>query len=121
MINNISENDVQKSILHFVNLQHDFFAWRNNSIGVYDQTSGRFRRKAGFDISGVSDILSVFSPQGRIVALEVKNPLVRDKGLSLSQEAFLKKINKMGGVALCVWSLEQVQDLVKDLRDGLGR
>ena len=105
------ESEIQKEILHFLNSQSDFFAWKNSSTGIYSQ--GRFRKKAGFDIRGTSDILGIHFPSGRLVAIEVKS----EKGkCSLEQFAFLSKITNMGGSAIWVKSLEEAKEFVTLVR-----
>ena len=57
---------------------------------------------------GVPDILAC-SPSGRFVAIEVK----AGKGkASRLQEHHLSEIRKAGGIALLVWSLEEVQTVL---------
>ena len=108
------EKDLQKEILHYLNSQDDFFCWRNSSTGVYGQ--GRYRKKVGFDIKGTSDILGIYSPSGRMVAIEVKREGSTKCRVSVEQFAFLKKITKMGGAAVWVNSLEEVKRFINMIR-----
>lgn len=114
----VREQDIQNQILHFLNLQHDIFAWRNQSQGTYDPKIGAYRKKVGFDIKGVSDILGIFAPNGTLIAIEVKRPGVSKP--SKEQEVFLEKIKKMGGVSCCTNNLEDVISLVTNMRNQHG-
>jgi hypothetical protein len=111
-----SEQQIQKQILHLLNLQSDFFAWKTQTTGIFDPKTKSFRALSGFSIRGVSDILCVHSPSGRIIAIEVKSEKVKEKGLSVYQVAFLKRIKKSGGLAYCVWSVEQAEQIIKEAR-----
>lgn len=102
------ESEIQKEILHWLNSQHDVFAWKNSSTGIYSQ--GRWRKKQGFDIAGTSDILGILSPNGFILAIEVKT----EKGkLTKEQSAFLNKVTKMGGLSCCARSLDDVKEFIQ--------
>lgn len=105
------ESEIQKEILHWLNSQRDIFAWKNSSTGIFSQ--GRWRKKQGFDIVGTSDILGILSPNGFLIAIEVKT----EKGkLTIEQSAFLKKIEKMGGFSTCARSLTDVIEFIKTAR-----
>lgn len=74
-------------------------------MGTFD--GEKYRKLVGFSIKGISDIIGVLK-DGRILCVEVKS----EKGkTSPHQEVFLKKINKMGGVALVARSIEDVRFL----------
>ena len=106
----LSEQEIQNSILewlHFVGI----FAWRNNSAGIYDQRSGAYRRKPKYAINGVSDILGIL-PDGKFFAIETKAN--RRKKASYDQKQFISKINEQGGIALVAWSIEQVEERLKE-------
>ena len=107
----LTEAELQRSILYYLNRQHDCFAWRNNSQGTFDPKRQLYRRKVGFDIKGVSDILGVH--RGRFIAIEVKSKTGK---LSPAQIAFLSKINRMGGLALMVNDFSQVDRMLNELR-----
>jgi hypothetical protein len=80
--------------------------WRQNTAGIFDQQTGRYRAAAK---KGVSDILGVL-PGGRFLAVEVKT---RTGAIRPEQTAFLDEVRANGGLAMVVRSLE-------DLKTGLG-
>lgn len=107
------EQEIQKEILHWLNTQYDIFAWRCNSTGIFDGKG--YRKQGGFNIRGVSDILAILSPSGKLLAIEVKT----DTGkLSTEQFAFIAKINKMGGQAAVCRSLSDAQVFIDNVRRG---
>lgn len=59
----------------------------------------------------MSDILGVL-PEGRFLACEVKKPGGR---LRPEQASFLDRVAELGGVALCVSSVEELQEDLKSL------
>jgi hypothetical protein len=106
------ESEVQNIILHWLNMQPSVFAWRNNTTGVYDKNIGGYRKLGGFSIKGVSDILGLIAPNGRQLAIEVKAP-GKENTLTREQEAFLNKVQRMGGIAFVASSLGQVQQALE--------
>jgi len=109
-----SEHEVQTSILHYLNMQPDVFAWRYNSSGIY--RDGKWHKKVGFDIKGVSDILGILYPYGITLAIEVKKPGSTYAAVTKEQKAFINKINEMGGAATWASSLEAAALFLEDVR-----
>lgn len=75
-------------------------AWRNNTTGVYDPITKKFRTFTGR--KGVSDILGVIPRgrnRGRFIAIECKQP---GKKPSPDQESFLADVRSAGGIALVI-------------------
>ncbi len=69
-----------------------------------------FRKaRSKFAINGVSDILGCLD--GKLVALEVKTP-ERRKNVSDDQQRFIEHINKEGGIAGVVCSIDDVDELL---------
>jgi hypothetical protein len=85
-------NDLTRQILLFL-YRNNVYAWRQNTGGVFDPSSGRFRTAPK---KGVSDILGIL-PTGRLIAVEVK--VGKDK-LRPEQEGFLANIAHNNGVAI---------------------
>jgi len=111
----MKESEIQSDILNYLNLEPDIFAWRNQTTGIYDAKAGVFRKTGGFSIRGASDILGLIKPSGRLIAIEVKSA----KGkLSDDQVAFLSKVNRQGGAAVCVRSLDEAVFFIKQLKTG---
>jgi hypothetical protein len=115
-----SANQLTRNIIDWLNM-NGFIAWRNNTIGIFDQKVAAKRlegRKLTFkeiikvlsssyrkshEKKGVSDILGIEKKTGRLIAVEVK--VGKDK-LSMHQELFLKQVNKSGGFGIVAKSFD---------------
>jgi hypothetical protein len=106
----LSEGVIQAQILNYLAFQR-IFAWRQNSVGVYDPIKKIYRKQTGkFYIKGVSDILAVLAPTGRLLAIEVK----KVGGYpSKEQKAFLENVNAGGGLGFVARSFKEVEDRLK--------
>ena len=104
----LSEAQVQKQILTWLQLQRDLTVIRFNSIGV-PLGDGKFRP---LRMRGVSDLICCV--RGTFLAIEVK----KEKGGKLSdyQKAFLDTVESVGGKALVANSLDQVIESVNLIR-----
>jgi len=58
-------------------------------------------------------LIGLIIPTGQFLAVEVKTPVGR---LSKEQKAWLRTINKMGGRALVIRSVEEARQLVESLK-----
>jgi hypothetical protein len=101
------EADILKSCLAYLKVR-GIFAWRANSGGTMMGEGARKRFVRFNGAPGCSDVVGVL-PGGRVLALEVKRPGGRPTG---KQQLFLDTVRRLGGLALCVHSLEE---LVEDL------
>lgn len=96
------EKDIERSILEWLNLIDGCFAIKINTMGVYDQKKGVWRKNRNKHIhNGTSDILGTY--RGRFFAIEVKYKYNKP---SENQKIFLQKIKNNGGVAFWTNSLE---------------
>jgi len=86
------------------------YSWRQN-VTTIPLPSGQFRPAAKV---GVSDILAIMPPTGRLLACEVK--IATDK-LRPEQEGFLHNVESMGGIGMVVNSYE---DFLVQFRNGMG-
>lgn len=75
------------------------FAWRSNTVGIFDARRGLFRAGAK---KGVSDVIGLI--HGRFIAVEVK--IGRDR-LSPEQEGFIANVRHAGGIAIVAHSFEE--------------
>jgi hypothetical protein len=96
-----SEAEIQRAILQWLRIKR-IFHWRQNTLGVFDQKTQRYRPSA---MRGVSDILGIL-PGGKFLAIEVKS---RTGKLSEYQEDFLDGIKSNGGLAICARSIGDVE------------
>ena len=100
------ESIVLKQCLEYLQIR-GIFVFRNNTGAL--KAGRRFIR---FGFPGSSDILGIL-PDGRFLAIECK----REKGgrLSEAQKDFISRINDNGGVAMCVHSLEELQENMRKI------
>lgn len=117
----MTEKQIESQILEWMNYQSGIFAFKINTVGVFDPIKKIYRKnKNPFLIQGTSDILACVD--GSFVAIEVKtkktiNQLLNPKKENhLNQLNFLNKVNKVGGYAIAVSSLENVISFIKKLR-----
>jgi|KBSMisStaDraftv2_1062788.scaffolds.fasta_scaffold00494_23 penicillin-binding protein-related factor A (putative recombinase) len=114
----MEEKQIETQILTWLNLQQQTFAFKINTVGVFDPIKKVFRKnKNQFIIPGTSDIVG--SMKGRFFAIEVKSsrgyarfmntPTLRDQ----LQMAFLAKVQRSGGLTLVACCLEQVMTWYK--------
>lgn len=118
----ITEKQIENQALTYLRNKR-IFAWKVQSVGIYDPTKGAFRRKPSGHINGVSDCIGCL-PDGRILAIEFKKPYVSKKTGMISyrtqeqleklarpeQVEFINKIKALGGVAFYADSVEIVED-----------
>jgi hypothetical protein len=108
------EKKIETEILNYLSKQKDVFAWKVNTTGVFDKELGVYRRaNSPFILKGVSDILGVHS-SGKILAIEVKAS--ESAYRSKDQEAFVSKINRMGGFACFASTIAEVTQLLSKVR-----
>ncbi len=81
--------------------------WRNN-VGVVPGTFVRY----GLGV-GSADLVGLVVPTGQFLACEIKTPIGR---LSKEQKAWISTINRLGGLAVVLRSVEEAEALVKRLR-----
>lgn len=97
---NEKETDIQKQCLEALE-KLGWFAWRNNSTGVFDASKRIYRKaKSKYSINGVSDIIAI--KKGVHVFIEVKKPNGKQ---SESQKIFERNVTNNGGkyyIATCV-------------------
>lgn len=99
-----SETQLVYSCLEYLALKK-IFAWRANSGSMSVESSSgkkRFIRFAGVD--GLADIIGVL-PDGRFLAVECKMPGRHPKP---AQIEFARRITAAGGVALLIYSLDEL-------------
>lgn len=99
-----TEKTIESEILHWLNSQKDCFAFKVNTVGIWDEQAQCYRNTGLFTLKGTSDILGIW--KGKPLAIEVKN----DHGqLSTEQHAFINKYRLLGGIAMKAESLEVAQ------------
>lgn len=102
----VREADVQRACLQYL-AALGVMAWRNNTTGVYDPTTKRFR--PNHSINGVADILGAL-PGGRALAVECKSSTGK---VSEDQRYFLDDFRKTGGLAVVARSVDDLKAALK--------
>ena len=100
-------NELTQQIIAFI-YKSGGFAWRNNSVGIFDRSRGIYRTAPK---KGVSDILACF--KGQLIAIEVK--IGKDR-LSPEQTGFLKSIQHAGGIAFVATSYENFLEKLSTIK-----
>ena len=96
-------NELTAQIINFL-FKEGCYAWRAQSSGLFDPSKGSFRTAPK---RGVSDILAVKGPNGRLVAIEVKIGV--DK-LSPEQIGFGKNVEHCGGLWYVAKDFKEFKD-----------
>ena len=100
-------NTLTKQALRVLDLK-GFYAWRQNSAGVYDVKKGVFRKNSA--TPGISDILGFHRKTGIIIACEIK---AGNDRLSRDQEMFLDSVRRAGGIAIVVGTVDDLERFYK--------
>lgn len=114
----MTEKQIETQILTWLNYQKETFAFKVNTVGVFDPVRKVYRKNMNpFVMRGTSDIMGVY--KGRFLAIEVKTPLsykrymTRPTAADSLQKIFIDKVNRSGGVSLVAQSLDQVIEWFK--------
>lgn len=99
------EADIVRDCLLWLKL-HGVFCWRQNQGAISGEYNGKRRFLRFSSATGISDILGIMPPSGRLLAIECKRP---GRKPTVEQEAFLQMIRDSGGLALCIHSLEELE------------
>lgn len=100
-----TEKVIENMILNYLRFR-GVFAWKNDTVGIWDQKRKVYRKKSGaFHMTGQSDILGIF--ENRFLAIEVKSK----KGKARPEQTeFLKQVNENGGIGFIARSIEDVEN-----------
>jgi len=90
-------------------------AWRvllatepRSDLGVHN---GKKRFMRFSSMAGISDILGILPPSGRFLAIECKRPGNKP---TAEQDAFLDIVRQCGGIAVCVRSIDELEQALTD-------
>jgi len=92
----MKENELVKSIKAYLGIKQGVFFWKTHG-GIYGT-------------AGMPDLVVCY--KGRFVALECK---VRGNKPTVLQHITLGKIRKAGGIAECVWTLEDAKRIIEGI------
>ncbi len=100
----ISEKAIETQILTWLKYKR-IFAWKNQSVGVYDVKRGIFRKsRTSFQLNGVSDIIGLY--KNRALFIEVKSAIGK---LSPAQKEFLDRARLEGAICIVARRIEDVE------------
>jgi hypothetical protein len=108
------EIDIIRVCLSWLRL-HGVYCWRQNQGAVTAVWHGEPRFFRFASVPGISDIIGLLPPTGRLLAVEVKRPGERPRA---EQQVFLDVIRANGGLAMCVHSLAELQAALPQVEDG---
>lgn len=100
----IKESDIQKQILHYLNVS-GHFAYRNNSGAFILAEPGKKRRFFRSGKKGSADIIGIQKETGKMIAIEVKKSGAHP---SEEQYEFLAEVQSRNGIAFVAFSLDDV-------------
>lgn len=120
-LKSLTEKQIESLILEWLNLQSDIFAFKVNTLGVFDPTRGIFRtNKNPFLHNGTSDIIGVC--KGYFFALEVKTPkelkrvLTKPTPRDLRQREFIHQVEENYGFGGLVSNIEDAESIIHQIR-----
>jgi hypothetical protein len=87
-------------------------AWRQNAGRLRVERGGKVHLYQFAGAAGVSDVLAILPPHGRLLAVETKMP---GRKLTADQAAFLSAVTQAGGVALVVRDLKDLERALDEL------
>lgn len=105
------EQDIVNACLQLLRLR-GVLAWRQNSGAFTGEYKGKKRFVQFNGIKGCSDILAVLPPCGRFLAVEAKRPGEKP---TPHQSAFLASVEAMGGVAVVVSDVMQLEHVLSEV------
>lgn len=110
------EKLIENLFLDYFSLIPGWYAVKVQSVGIWDEKKGLYRKAGGRYTRGVSDIIAIHA--GRMVCIEVKTP-ERKKNLSVDQKAFRDNIVSHGGVFAVCTDLDELIEVVKKVERGI--
>lgn len=99
-----SEKDIERDILDWINRHPNGFAFKVNTVGIYDSVNKNYRKLGLFSLTGTADIIGIWNQ--RPLAIEVKKKGGR---INKSQQGFINKWRKCGGLGLIAFDLSEVK------------
>lgn len=103
----VSEKQIENEIINYLKSRR-IFAWKVQTVGIYDQKIGGYRKAGANYMRGVADIIGIYN--GRLLAIEVKSRIGK---LSELQKIFLQRVREEGGIAMVARSIEDVDQTLK--------
>lgn len=115
-----SEKEIENAIFEWLAFQRDIFAFKVNTVGVYDQRKGVFRKSSKWVINGTPDIIACMSFKGLpiFVSLEVKSAKgVQSKEQIEFEQSITQKVNGFYFLVRSVQDAQNALNIVKSILD----
>lgn len=109
------EKQIERDILIWLN-KAGFFAWKNQSVGIYDTALRSYRKRNPFEIKGVSDIIAFI--EGRTHFIEVKRP---NEPLRDEQRVFQGICKERGIPYYRVESVKEIEEIYGTKKPSLAQ
>ena len=118
----MKEKEIESQILSWLNFQPGIFAFKINTVGVYDSIRKVYRKNLNpFCLNGVSDILAVY--KGRMLCIEVKSKAKRNSidspktQTERDQAYFLNVMKTHDAFTLVAHNLDQVIEFIETIKN----
>lgn len=111
-----SEKDIENAVLYYLNYRPGVFAFKVNTMGVFDAKIGVYRKPSKFVLPGTPDILACVNVDGVgiFVGFEVKAPNGRQ---SPPQKDFQNRLkDRANGYYFVIKSIKDVEDAITLVR-----
>ncbi len=107
------EGHIEEDVLRYLNEEAGYYAFKVPSTGIFDRSSGAYRKPSPWAVNGVSDIIAC--KDGRVYFVEVKTASGYQ---SQDQRNFETQVTKQGCTYVVVRSVEQMRKLVAEWGKG---
>jgi len=101
------ETELVKAAIAYLRMR-GWMAWRNNTGAMAWSHKGK-RWYVKFGVPGASDVFAIKLGSGRFLAVECK--VGRNKPTK-AQQAFIDDVRRHGGLAVCIWSLDDLHEYI---------
>lgn len=102
------ESAIERDILRYLNDGGRCYAWKVHSVGMFDSSSGNYRKSSPFAINGISDVIAIRA--GQVLFLEIKTPSGKQ---SVDQIKFMTAVRSKGGVYEVLTSVDDAEELIE--------
>lgn len=105
-----SEKEIESAILEYLNYQVGCFAFKVNTMGVYDQRGGFYRKPNKYQLSGTPDVLCCYSVHGIGVFIGFEVKAERGRQSSPQKEFQARLEERSDGFYFVVKSIKDVEN-----------
>ncbi len=115
-----SEKETENAVLEYLRYQIGILAFKVNTMGVYDQRGGFYRKLSKYVMPGTPDVIACVSVQGIpvFVGMECKAP---KRGQSKDQINFQEVLqDRAHGFYFVIKSVKDAEDAIKLVRQTIS-